>query len=248
MSVEVSTDKKNLPRHIAIIMDGNNRWSKQQNNSQLSGHRTGALQARSITNYCADLKIDYLTLFVFSSENWLRPKKEVSSLMALFLSVLQRREINKFHERNVKINFIGDSQRFPKKIRAQMKVVEDLTKNNTGLTVNVAANYGGRWDVANAAKEIAIKIDHGELKVDEVNEELIQSYISLGDIPEPELCIRTGGEKRLSNFLLWQFAYTEFYFTDKFWPEFSKKDLDLALENYTKRQRRFGMVSEQVNN
>lgn len=244
--VELSKDSTKLPRHIAIIMDGNNRWSKQHNNTQMSGHRTGAIQARSITNYCADLHIDYLTLFVFSSENWLRPKKEVTSLMALFLSVLQRREINKLHERNIKIQFIGERQRFPKKIREQMKIAEDLTKNNTGLTVNVATNYGGRWDMANAAKLIASKVDQGDLKIEEIDEDLLQSYVSLGDIPAPDLCIRTGGEKRLSNFLLWQFAYTELYFTDVFWPEFSERHLDEAIESFTKRQRRFGMVSEQV--
>lgn len=242
----MSTDNKKLPRHIAIIMDGNNRWSKQHNNSQLSGHRKGALQSRIITNYCADLGIEYLTLFVFSSENWLRPKKEVSSLMALFLSVLQQREVNKLHDRNIKINFIGDSSRFPKKLQEKMHIAKELTKNNTGLTVNVAANYGGRWDIVNAAKEIAEKVKQGSLEPDEINQKLLQKHISIGDISEPDLCIRTGGEKRISNFLLWQFAYTELYFTDTFWPDFSKKEFDLALENYAKRQRRFGMVSEQV--
>lgn len=227
-------------------MDGNNRWSKQNNNSQLSGHRAGAIQARIIANYCADLKLDCLTLFVFSSENWLRPKKEVSSLMALFLSVLQRREINKLHKRNMKITFIGERQRFPKKLQEQMQIAEELTQNNTGLIINVAANYGGHWDIANAAKEIAKKVELGSLKAEAVNEQLLQSYISMGDLPEPDLCIRTGGEKRLSNFLLWQFAYTELYFTETYWPDFSEEDLDLALESYTKRQRRFGMVSEQV--
>ncbi len=246
MSREVSADQEKIPRHIAIIMDGNNRWSKQHNNSQLSGHRTGALQARNITNYCVDLNIEYLTLFVFSSENWLRPKKEVSSLMALFLSVLQRREINKLHERNVRIKFIGDSERFPAKLQSQMRLAEELTKNNTGLTVNVAANYGGRWDIVNATQNIARKVEQGELKADAINEHLFQSYISIGDIPDPDLCIRTGGEKRLSNFLLWQFTYTEFYFTETFWPEFSEKDLDKALDSYAKRQRRYGMLSEQV--
>lgn len=242
----MSADRKTLPRHIAIIMDGNNRWSKQHNNSQLSGHRTGAVQARSITNYCADLEIEYLTLFVFSSENWLRPKKEVSSLMALFLSVLKRREVNKLHDRNVKINFIGDRSRFSKKLRDQMQIAEDLTKNNTGLIVNVAANYGGRWDIANAAKELALKVQEGSLGPDEINEELMQNYISMGALPAPDLCIRTGGEKRISNFLLWQFAYTELYFTETFWPAFTEKEFDLALDEYAKRQRRFGMVSEQV--
>ncbi len=214
--------------------------------NKLPGHRAGAMQARNITNYCVDIEIEYLTLFVFSSENWLRPKKEVNSLMALFLSVLQRREINKLHDRNIKINFIGERSRFPKKLRDQMLITEELTKNNTGLTVNVAANYGGRWDIVNATKEIAEKVKQGSLKTEEINEELLQNYISIGDIPEPDLCIRTGGENRISNFLLWQFAYTELYFTETFWPDFSEKEFDLALDDYAKRQRRFGMVSEQV--
>ncbi|MFL2840876.1 MAG: polyprenyl diphosphate synthase [Pseudohongiellaceae bacterium] len=242
----MSADKRNLPRHIAIIMDGNNRWSKQQSSPRLSGHRRGAIQARNITNYCIDLKIDYLTLFVFSSENWLRPKKEVISLMALFLSVLHDHEINKLHRRDVKINFIGDRERFSKNLRDQMQIAEDLTKDNVGLTVNIAANYGGRWDIANAAKEIVKKVSQGKLTKEEINEFLFQNYIALGNIPEPDLCIRTGGERRLSNFLLWQFAYTEFYFTDTFWPEFSEKDLDMALKDYAGRQRRYGKTSKQV--
>ena len=162
------------------------------------------------------------------------------------MSVLQRREINKLHDRNIKINFIGERNRFPKKLRDQMLITEDLTKNNTGLTVNVAANYGGRWDIVNAVKEIAEKVKLGSLKTEEINEELLQNYISIGDIPEPDLCIRTGGENRISNFLLWQFAYTELYFTETYWPDFSEKEFDLALDDYAKRQRRFGMVSEQV--
>lgn len=242
----VSTDNNKLPRHIAIIMDGNNRWSKQENNSQLSGHRAGAIQARSITNYCADLNVDFLTLFVFSSENWLRPKKEVNGLMALFLTVLQRQEIIKLHSRNIKINFIGDRNRFPKKLREHMQAAVELTQHNTGLTVNVAANYGGRWDIVQAAKIAAKKVQEGELSVADITEELLQEYVSIGNLPAPDLCIRTGGEKRISNFLLWQFAYTELYFTDVYWPDFTEKELDKALHDYAKRQRRFGRVSEQV--
>jgi undecaprenyl diphosphate synthase len=159
---------------------------------------------------------------------------------------LQRREVNKLHDRNIKINFIGDSSRFPKKIQEKMQMAKELTKNNTGLTVNVAANYGGRWDIVNAAKVIGEKVKQGSLDTKEINQELLQKYISLEEMPEPDLCIRTGGEKRISNFLLWQFAYTELYFTDTFWPDFSEKEFDLALEDYAKRQRRFGMVSEQI--
>lgn len=242
----MSRDSLKFPRHIAIIMDGNNRWAKRQNNSQLSGHRAGAIQARSITNYCAELGIEYLTLFVFSSENWLRPKKEVNALMALFLSVLQRQEVNKLHERNIRINFIGDQERFPKKLRMQMQVAEELTRNNTGLVVNVAANYGGRWDILQAARSLAAAASSNEIKLHEIGEEDFQRYISLGDMPAPDLCIRTGGEQRISNFLLWQFAYTELYFTDVYWPDFNEKELDRALKDFTRRQRRYGKASEQV--
>lgn len=242
----MSSDSIKLPRHIAIIMDGNNRWAKSQNNSQLSGHRVGAIQARNITNYCAELGIEYLTLFVFSSENWLRPKKEVNALMALFLTVLQRQEVTKLHERNIRINFIGDPERFPKKLRMQMLAAEELTKDNNGLVVNVAANYGGRWDIVQAAKSLAVAVSRKELRVQDIEEADFERHISLSSMPAPDLCIRTGGEQRISNFLLWQFAYTELYFTDVFWPDFGEKELDKALKDFTKRQRRYGKASEQV--
>jgi undecaprenyl diphosphate synthase len=242
----MSSDSIKLPRHIAIIMDGNNRWAKRQNNSQLSGHRAGAIQARSITNYCAELGIEYLTLFVFSSENWLRPKKEVNALMALFLTVLHHQEVTKLHERNIRINFIGDRERFPKKLRMQMLVAEELTKDNNGLVVNVAANYGGHWDIVQAAKSLATAVSKKELRIQDIEEADFERYISLSNMPAPDLCIRTGGEQRISNFLLWQFAYTELYFTDVFWPDFGEKELDKALKDFTKRQRRYGKASEQV--
>ena len=241
MSSDILIEKKYLPNHISIIMDGNNRWYKNNNNnSRLSGHWAGARQARSITNYCADLNIKYLTLFVFSSENWKRSKKEVNALLDLFFTVLQNKEIKKLHKRNIRINFIGNRQNFSNKITDRMQAAEKLTRNNTGLLVNIAANYGGRWDVVNAIRRISLKVGRAELKADEINEELVGSFIALGDIPDPDLCIRTGGEKRLSNFLLWHFAYTEFYFTDILWPDFSNKEFDTALEFYSKIHRRFG--------
>ncbi|MAM71900.1 MAG: di-trans,poly-cis-decaprenylcistransferase [Gammaproteobacteria bacterium] len=242
----MSSVKAKLPRHVAIIMDGNNRWAKKQNNTQLSGHRAGAVQARAITNYCADLSIEFLTLFVFSSENWLRPKKEVNALMALFLTVLQRQEINKLHSRNIRIKFIGDRQRFPKKLRDQMQAAEELTAKNSGLIVNVAANYGGRWDVMQAAKKLAAEVQDNSLQINDIDESQFQQYISMGDVPDPDLCIRTGGEQRISNFLLWQFAYTELYFTEVYWPDFDEKQMDLALADFARRQRRYGKASEQL--
>jgi len=242
----MSSEPSKYPRHIAIIMDGNNRWAKSKNNSQLSGHRAGAIQARSITNYCARLGIEYLTLFVFSSENWLRPKKEVNALMALFLTVMQREEINKLHEQNIKINFIGEAERFPRKLRQQMLAAEELTKNNSGLVVNVAANYGGRWDIFQAARAMAKAASDGELDLQSIGEADFSQFMSLYGMPDPDLCIRTGGEQRISNFLLWNFAYTELYFTDMYWPDFDEKALDIALEDFAKRQRRYGKASEQV--
>jgi len=235
-----------LPRHIAVIMDGNNRWSKLHHNNAISGHRAGALAARSLIHHCVDRNIELLTLFVFSSENWMRPPKEVNGLMALFFNVMQKQEVAKLHERNVRIRFIGDRSRFNKKLQVLMQTVEATTGENTGLTVIVAANYGGKWDIVNASRELARKVADGELLADEIDEASFQQHLSTANIPLPDLCIRTGGERRISNFLLWQFAYTEFYFSDGFWPDFDEQELDAALQDYARRQRRYGMISEQV--
>ena len=238
--------KQNLPRHIAVIMDGNNRWSRQQNRSGISGHRAGAVAARNLVGLCLEKQIEVLTLFVFSSENWLRPKQEVNSLMALFLNVLQKNEITKLHKQNIKLRFIGSREHFADKLLGLMDAAEKLTMNNTGMTVVVAAGYGGHWDITNAAREIAREVAAGRLDPEAVDEEIVQQHIAIGDLPMPDLCIRTGGEQRVSNFLLWQFAYSEFYFTETFWPDFGEKELDAALADYAGRQRRFGKVSDQV--
>jgi undecaprenyl diphosphate synthase len=239
-------EPSNYPHHIAIIMDGNNRWAKNKKKSQLSGHRAGAIQARSIINYCAKLGIEYLTLFAFSSENWLRPKKEVNALIMLFLRVLRRQEINKVHEQNIKINFIGETGRFPQELREQMQVAEELTNNNSGLVLNVAANFGGRWDIFQAAKAMAKAANDSNLDLENINEEHLSQFLSLHGYPDPDLCIRTGGEQRISNFLLWNLTYTELYFTDVFWPDFDEGALDIALEDFARRQRRYGKSSDQV--
>lgn len=244
--VQNDNGHQNLPRHIAIIMDGNNRWAKLAQQPGSSGHRAGALAARRIVNLCADKGIHYLTLFVFSSENWSRPRREVNGLMALFLNVLQRKEVNNLHERNIRLRFIGNREKFSAKLRRLMQEAESLTANNTGMTVVVAADYGGRWDIAQAARKLAARVAEGALRVEDIDESSVQNAISLGDVPMPDLCIRTGGEQRISNFLLWQFAYTELYFTETYWPDFDERELDLALANYASRQRRFGKVSEQV--
>lgn len=232
-----------LPRHIAIIMDGNNRWARGRGLSGGAGHRAGAEIARDVVHGCADRGIEYLTLFAFSSENWFRPNKEVKGLMALFLSVLKRHEIKQMHERNIRLQFIGKRDEFSPRLQKNMRDVEELTRNNTGLVVTVAADYGGRWDIAQACQAVARQVKSGHLDADDITPELLQNFVSLGDVPEPDLCIRTGGEKRISNFLLWQFAYTELYFTDCYWPEFDQAELQQAIDDFSRRKRRFGRES-----
>lgn len=234
----------NYPTHIAIIMDGNNRWARARNLSGTAGHRQGAEAAKVIVNSCIARSIPYLTLFAFSSENWLRPKKEVQSLMALFLAILKRNEIQQMHDDNVRLQFIGNRASFSPRLQESMEKAEQLTAGNTGITISVAADYGGRWDIANAAREIANDAVSGNITAEQITTDLIQKHICLADIPAPDLCIRTGGERRISNFLLWQFAYTELYFTDCFWPDFDDAQLQIALDDYSQRVRRFGRHPE----
>jgi undecaprenyl diphosphate synthase len=233
-----------VPRHIAVIMDGNNRWARHRGLRGGAGHRAGAQAAREIVYACVDHNIEYLTLFAFSSENWFRPNREVKGLMALFLSVLRRHEIRQMHERNVRLQFIGNRSSFPARLQHNMNEVERLTRNNTGTVVTVAADYGGQWDIANACRMIATRVQSGELNADDVDVNTVQQYICLGDTPPPDLCIRTGGEKRISNFLLWQLAYTELYLSDIFWPDFNRAALQAALDNFSHRKRRFGRQSD----
>ena len=237
--------KPELPQHIAIVMDGNNRWAKSHDLPAKFGHRNGADAAREVVNSCLSRDIKYLTLFAFSSENWLRPRKEVQGLMALFLTVLKRKEINQLHKENVRLLFIGNRSSFSQKLQKNMREVEELTRNNTGMTVIVAADYGGRWDIANAMTSIVAKAASGELSADAIDIELVRQHTSTSDYPDPDLCIRTGGERRISNFLLWQFAYTELYFTDCYWPDFGDAQFQLALDDFAKRQRRYGSHDEQ---
>ncbi|MXZ32977.1 MAG: di-trans,poly-cis-decaprenylcistransferase, partial [Gammaproteobacteria bacterium] len=203
-----------LPEHIAIIMDGNNRWAKGRGLPVKTGHRHGAATAREIVFSCVRRKIPCLTLFAFSSENWMRPTHEVQGLMALFLSVLRREEINQLHKANVRLSFIGNRESFSARIQNSMVEVEKLTRDNSGTRVTVAADYGGRWDIANAMRLIAAEVRDSGLSTDSIDIDLVHSFTQLSELPEPDLCIRTGGERRISNFLLWQFAYTEFYFTE----------------------------------
>ena len=237
--------KSELPQHIAIVMDGNNRWAKSRDLPVRSGHRFGAEAAREVVNSCLARDIKYLTLFAFSSENWLRPKREVQDLMALFLTVLKRKEIRQLHRRNVRLEFIGNRSSFPQKLQDNMREVEELTHNNTGMTVIVAADYGGRWDIANAFTSIVGKVSSGELSADAIDVDLLHQHMSSSSYPDPDLCIRTGGERRISNFLLWHFAYTELYFSDCYWPDFDDTQFQIALDDFAKRQRRYGSHNDQ---
>ncbi len=234
-----------IPRHIAIIMDGNGRWARRRHLPRVAGHRAGVESVRAIVRRCGELDVKVLTLFAFSSENWRRPAQEVGLLMELFIRALQR-ESRKLNENKVRLRVIGDLGRFPGKLRNEIDKAEALTRDNTGLQLVIAANYGGRWDITQALQALAWRIEAGEIHAGDVSESLIQQHLCLADMPEPDLFIRTGGEQRISNFLLWQLAYSELYFTDILWPDFNRDELDAALQWFARRQRRFGRTGEQV--
>jgi undecaprenyl diphosphate synthase len=234
-----------IPQHIAVVMDGNGRWAKKRLMPRVSGHRAGVSATRMIVEECAKKGIKALTIFAFSSENWNRPVKEVDSIMSLFVSTLAS-EVAKLNKKNVRVRFIGDRNRFSEKLQSTIIKAEELTTNNTGLSLNIAANYGGRWDVIEACKKLVTKVIADDMSVSDLSEESISGYMSLSDLPDPDLFIRTGGEKRISNFLIWQLAYTELYFTEELWPDFDANSLNEALLWYAARQRRFGKTSEQV--
>jgi len=241
----LSSNKGNLPKHVAIIMDGNGRWAKQKGLPRIAGHKAGVKALQKIVNFSAIKGIKVLTVYAFSSENWKRPRTEVSMLMELFNTSLQQR-FKDLHDNNVRLRFIGDLSLFPAKLRESMADAENLTANNTGLVLAVAVNYGGRWDIANAFKELYKKINDGAMKLEDINEALIGEFMCLFDLPEPDLFIRTGGEMRISNYLLWQLAYTELYFDDCLWPDFDTVSLEKAFKWYFGRERRFGRTSEQI--
>ena len=241
------SDNNNNPRHIAIIMDGNGRWAQKRFMPRAVGHQAGVKAVRKIVEYCAKHKVEVLTLFAFSSENWRRPEAEVSLLMSLFMATLQR-EINKLDRNNIRLRFIGDRTAFSDKLQQKMAEGEAQTQGNTALTVVVAANYGGHWDMCQACQKVADKMVTGELKNQKISEQLINEHLSTADLPDPDLFIRTGGEQRVSNFLLWQLAYTELYFTPTLWPDFDQNSLEDAIKSFKSRQRRFGHTSEQVLN
>ncbi len=235
----------NKPAHVAIIMDGNGRWAKERGLPRAAGHRAGIKALRNIVEHCSSHDIQALTVYAFSSENWRRPQKEVGLLMELFVSALDE-QISDLHRNEVNVRFIGDMSRFPDKLQASINSAHEMTGNNTGLQLRVAANYGGRWDITHAFHLIIERVHSGEIKISDIDEELIGSALELADLPEPDLFIRTGGERRISNYLLWQLAYTEMYFSDIYWPDFSIEKFQEACEWFENRQRRFGRTSEQV--
>ncbi len=234
-----------LPRHVAIIMDGNGRWAKLRNLPRPMGHREGVKAVRRVVEACRQRGIEALTLFAFSSENWRRPKTEVSLLMDLFVRTIKK-EVDDLHRNGVRMRFIGDRSVFDPKMRALMSSAEQLTAGNDQLTLVIAVNYGGRWDIVDAARRLATKAVAGEIRVDDINADTLGQALCIADLPEPDLFIRTGGERRISNYLLWQLAYTELYFTDLLWPDFDAAALDEALRSFAGRQRRFGQTGDQV--
>lgn len=235
----------NRLKHICIIMDGNGRWAKKRFMPRFAGHKAGLNTVRKIVGSCVEQNIEVLTLFAFSSENWRRPKQEVTLLMELFASALTR-EVKKLHENNVQLRIIGDLSAFSEKIQQLVNEAIALCADNTGLILNIAANYGGRWDITQAARQIAHKVEQGEISIDDIDESMIEDHLSLRTMPEPDLFIRTGGEKRISNFIIWQLAYCEFYFTDTLWPDFDKKIFEKAIQSFFSRQRRFGRTGDQL--
>jgi len=233
------------PRHVAIVMDGNGRWAQQRSLPRTAGHREGARAVRRVVEACVERGIAVLTLFAFSSENWRRPRREVEILMNLFLTTL-RSEIRRLDTANVRLRFIGDLGAFSPTLQDYIKKAEKRTMRNTGLTLVIAANYGGRWDIVQAARQAAEDVAGGRLSANDLTLETFHSYTCLADLPEPDLFIRTGGEQRISNFLLWQLAYTELYFSGQLWPNYDASDLDDACAAFASRQRRFGQTGEQV--
>ena len=229
-----------IPRHVAIIMDGNNRWAKRRGLPGPAGHRAGVEAVRGVLRACREHGVEVLTLFAFSSENWGRPQPEVRALLAL-LSRYLRNEVRELHKDGIRLRFIGQRSRFSERLRKLMHQSEQITRGNTGATVVIAVDYGGQWDIAQAAQKLAQRVKDGSLMPQEITPELIDSNVSVSDLPRPDLCIRTGGDARVSNFMLWHFAYSELYFTNTLWPDFDETEFAKALADYSLRERRFGL-------
>jgi undecaprenyl diphosphate synthase len=234
-----------VPQHVAIIMDGNGRWAKARSQPRHTGHRAGVKSVRETVEAAAKRGVSYLTLFAFSSENWRRPQDEVSRLMGLFLEALQR-EVDELHRNNVRLRFVGARSELRPKLVRKIDAAEEQTKDNSGLNLIVAVAYGGRWDIVNAARQLAGKVAGKELSIEDIDNERFSSELALAGVPDPDLLIRTGGEQRISNFLLWNLAYSELFFCDCLWPDFREREFDDAMYFYGMRQRRYGHTSEQV--
>ncbi|MBJ6138817.1 isoprenyl transferase [Marinobacter litoralis] len=245
ITAEIPVTASSRPRHVAIIMDGNNRWAKARRLKGVAGHKAGVDAVKAVVETCARQGIEVLTLFAFSSENWRRPKDEVSALMRLFVIALER-EVRKLHRNNIRLRIIGDRSAFNPILQEHMEKAEALTRDNTAMTLVIAANYGGHWDITQATQAVAEKVRAGELAPSDITDDMIQQHLSIGDLPMPDLMIRTAGEQRISNFLLWHLAYTEFYFSDVFWPDFKAEEMLKALEAYGTRKRRFGQTDDQL--
>ncbi|MCX8642029.1 MULTISPECIES: isoprenyl transferase [unclassified Gilliamella] len=233
--------QRSIPNHVAIIMDGNGRWAQQREQLRAVGHRAGLKAVRKIVSYASTLGVRALTLYAFSSENWKRPQNEVSALLSLFIYALNR-EMKSLHNNNVKLNIIGDISQFNERLQTMIIKAEQLTKDNSGLVLNIAANYGGRWDIIQSTKKMVKHVLDGKITLDDITETYFASQISMNELPDVDLVIRTGGEYRISNFLLWQIAYSEFYFTDVLWPDFDQALFDKAIDVFNTRERRFGGI------
>ena len=238
---EIQIDQHQIPEHIAIIMDGNGRWARAKTLPRIAGHKQGVKAVRNITEICGELGVKYLTLYTFSEENWNRPQMEVSALMKLLVSSLKR-EVRDLDKNNVRFTVIGDVSKMDNFVQNELNEAIELTQNNDGLNLNLALSYGGRQEIITAFKRLYSQINSS----DEITEALFESHLYTSNIPDPDLLIRTGGEMRVSNFLLWQIAYTEFHITDTFWPAFGRKELLMAISDYQQRERRFGKISEQI--
>jgi undecaprenyl diphosphate synthase len=234
-----------VPQHVAIIMDGNGRWAKSRSQPRHAGHRAGVKSVRETVQTAASRGVRYLTLFAFSSENWQRPQEEISRLMSLFLEALQR-EMDELHRNNVKLRFVGARAQLRPKLVRRIEAAEKQTVDNNGLTLIVAVAYGGRWDIVNAARQLASKVAREEMSLEDIGDEVFAKELALSGVPDPDLLIRTGGEQRISNFLLWNLAYSELYFCDCLWPDFSEREFDDAMLYYSMRQRRYGHTGDQV--
>ncbi|MDI6742964.1 MAG: isoprenyl transferase [Smithella sp.] len=241
----IKIDLDNLPQHIAVIMDGNGRWAQQHTIGRIRGHRKGAQAVRTIIKSCREIGIKHLTLFAFSVENWERPVEEVNALMSLLEEYLTK-EINELHKQGIKLSFIGDTKRLNPAIREKLRLAREMTSKNDKMILNLALSYGGRDEIIHAVKKIVSDHAEGKIAVSDITKENFNKYLNTAGMPDPDLLIRTSGEYRISNFLLWQMAYTELYFTKVLWPDFSKDDLFMAIASYQKRERRFGLTSEQL--